>query len=46
LFEELTRKVEGFLECEPAFALEDMDRVVRDGFRLGLGMLILISKLQ
>lgn len=36
LLEELAGKVERFLECEVALALEDMDRVVGDGFRLGL----------
>lgn len=36
LFEELAGKVERLLECEVALALENVDRVVGDGFRFGL----------
>jgi hypothetical protein len=36
LFEELASKVEGFLESELAFALKGVDRVVWNGFGLGL----------
>jgi hypothetical protein len=38
LFEELASIIERCLECELAFALEDMNRVVGNRFRLGLGL--------
>jgi hypothetical protein len=38
LFEELASIIERCLECERAFALEDMNRVVGNSFRFGLGL--------